>query len=350
MIRSFRYLWFLFAFLLTLELCLRVEAACQWGAPFWGAYSFETLISNDTIEGGNRPNARFEKWVINSQGFQGPELPVPKPKDIVRIGVAGASEIFGLYESPGCDVTSQLRKLLERTAPGRFEVVNLSTPGMSIPRIVELYERWIRKFDFDVILYYPSPAMYLDVEAPGFRRSFPGKSERVSATDSSGWNLRLPGKTWDMLRERLPTRLQVDMKWYQIKRQRRKFPKEWVWERGAPEERVTLFREHLMELINMLPKKNGTRLIISTHANRFQDISTEEYGKHMVGWIRFYPRASGESLLDMEQKANESIRKLSVNRNIIVVDVEKSVGKDSKRYADFSHFTDSGAGLAAEAI
>jgi broad specificity phosphatase PhoE len=220
---------------------------------------------------------------------------------------------------------------------------------MSIPRIVELYERWIRKFDFDAILYYPSPAMYLDTEAPSFRSSVSGISERVSASDSYDWNLRLPGKTWDMLRERLPTRLQIGLKWYQIEKKRREFPKEWVWEHYAPQERVTIFREHLVKLINMF-KQDGTRVILATHTNRFRDISTERYGKYMVSWNRFYPRASGESLLDMEQKANQVIRELGVKHNIIVVDVEKSVGKDPQQYADFSHFTDSGAALAAEAM
>jgi len=263
--------------------------------------------------------------------------------------VAGASEIFGLYESPGNDVTSQLRKMLESSAPGRFEVVNLSTPGMSIPRIVELYERWIRKFDFDAILYYPSPAMYLDTEAPRFRRSVPGISKSLSASDSFFWKLRLPEKTWDMLREQLPTRLQVELKLYQIKRKRREFPKEWVWEQHAPQERVTIFREHLLELINVF-QQNGTRVILATHANRFRDIPTERYGKEMVGWIRFYPRASGESILDMEQKANQVIRELGAKHNIIVVDEERLVWKDPHQYADFSHFTDSGAALAAEAM
>jgi lysophospholipase L1-like esterase len=304
---------------------------------------------NDAMEGGNRPGSRFEKWIINGQGFQGPELLPHKPKGITRIGVAGASEIFGLYESPGCDVTSLVRKLLERSAPGRFEVVNLSTPGMSIPRIVELYEKWIRKFDFDAILYYPSPAMYLDTEAPSFRRSVPGNPESVSASDSHGWNLRLPGKTWDMLRERLPNRLQLDLKWYQIEKKRRQFPKEWVWEHHAPQGRVTIFREHLEEFIK-ISKQDGTRVVLATHANRFRDISTEKHGKHIVAWNRYYPRASGESILDMEQKANQVIRELGVKYNIIVVDVEKSVGKDPHQYADFTHFTDSGAALAAEAM
>jgi len=347
--KSFRYLWFLLTFLLTLEFCARLEATWRWGAPFWGPYSFEILTINDATGGRNRPYARFEKWVINGQGFQGPELQIPKPKGVLRIGVAGASEIFGLYESPGSDVTSHVRKLLETSAPGQFEVVNLSTPGMSIPRIVELYERSIRKFDFDAILYYPSPAMYLDVEPPGFRRPVPGISARMSALDSFDWELRLPGKTWDMLRERLPPRLQVKLKWYQIEKRRKKFPKEWVWERYAPEERVTLFREHLLELINAL-EQEGTRVIIATHANRFRDIPTAGDEAYMVGWIRFYPRASGEALLDMEQKGNQAIRELARKHHLMVAEVEKEVGKDPDRYADFVHFTDSGAALAAKAM
>jgi lysophospholipase L1-like esterase len=191
--------------------------------------------------------------------------------------------------------------------------------------------------------------MYLDTEAPGFRRSVPGIPESGSASDFYDWNLRLPGKTWDMLRERLPNRLQVDLKLYQIERKRREFPKEWVWEHHAPQERVTIFREHLEKFIN-ISKKDGTRVILATHANRFRGISTERDDKYMVSWIRFYPRASAESLLDMEKKANQVMRELVVKHNIIVVDLEKSVGKDPQQYADFSHFTDSGAALAANAI
>jgi len=59
--------------------------------------------------------------------------------------------------------------------------------------------------------------------------------------------------------------------------------------------------EHLLELINAL-EQEGTRVIIATHANRFRDIPTAGDEAYMVGWIRFYPRASGEALLDMEQK------------------------------------------------
>jgi hypothetical protein len=345
----FRYLWYLVVFLLTLELCVRAESSLRWGAPFWGPYSFEGMMVDDGFGGRNRPFARFEKWVINGQGFQGPELRIPKPEGVVRIGVAGASEIFGLYESPGCDLTSQVRKQLERSAPGRFEVVNLATPGMSIPRIIELYERWMRKFEFDAIVYYPSPAMYLDGQAPALRKTIPGRTVNDTGSTRHALDLRLPRKTWEMLRERLPVRLQVEMKRYQIARKRRNHPENWVWERHTPPERVRLFHDHLQELITTF-QGDGTRTMIATHANRFRNVSTDMNDPYMVGWIRFYPRASGGSLLDMEEKANMIIRELAGHFPVTVVDVEKEVGKDHAHYADFVHFTDSGANLAAGAI
>ena len=346
--RIVRYLWYLIAFLLTLEICVRAEATWRWGAPFWGPYSLDTLMVDDDLGRRNRPYARFEKWVINGQGFQGPELRIPKPEGVTRIGVAGASEIFGLYENPGCDITSQLRKLLEKSSPGKFEVVNLATPGMSIPRIVESYDRWMRKFDFDAVIFYPSAAMYLADQAPEFRRSVSIKSENSFGNDNS-WNLRLPRKTWEMLRERIPAWLQVKLKWIQIEFNRLNMTNEQVWRKNAPDERVELFREHLMELVSIL-QRNGTHVIIATHANRFQNDSTNENDPYMLAWIRFIPKASGASILDMERRSNQVIREIVADHPVTVSDVEKKVGKNPDHFADFAHFTDSGAALVAEAM
>jgi len=49
----------------------------------------------------------------------------------------------------------------------------------------------------------------------------------------------------------------------------------------------------------------------------------------------------------MEQKGNQEIRELARRHHLLVVEVEKEVGKNPDRYADFVHFTDSGAAMAA---
>jgi len=330
-------------FVATLEVCTRVEAWWRWGAPFWGPYSSEGLQVTDELGTHNRPGARFEKWRINSVGFRGPELSVAKKDGVIRVGVAGASEMFGLYESPDKDVTAQLRLQLDRAAPGRFEVVNLASAGMSPPRIRELFERWADRFAFDVVVIYPTPAFYLDDDPP--RRSVAPSPRPVAPP---GLSLRLRDKVWRALRELLPAQLQAWMKRAQIDRVRRAHAPDWVWN-AAPPDRVARFDSDLRELVESI-ERSGARAILATHATRFTSPLRAADDAYMVGWIRFYPRASAEGLLDMEQKTNDALRRIAHDRGLAVVDVQQAVGKDPRHYADFSHFTDEGAALAAEAL
>jgi hypothetical protein len=332
-------------FVATLELCTRAEAWWRWHAPFWGPYSSEILRTTDEVGTRNRPGARFEKWVINSAGFRGPELRLEKPPGVVRVGVAGASEVFGLYEGPGKDLTAQLRQQLSDSAPGRFEVVNLGAAGITPPRMRELFERWVSRFAFDLVVVYPTPAFYLDVEPPA-RTLEPHAADAASAP--SAFSLRLPDKLWRALREWLPARLQAWLKRVQIDRVRSAHEPRWVWS-AAPPERVALFESDMRELVETI-ERSGARVILATHANRFTSPRRPEDAAIMVGWIRFYPRATAESLLDMERQANAAVLRLGRERGLRVVDVQEAAGKDPGCYADFAHFTDEGAARVASAL
>jgi len=329
-------------FLATLELCTRVEAWWRWDAPFWGPYSSEILRTTDAIGTRNRPGARFEKWAINSAGFRGPELRVEKAPGVVRVGIAGASEMFGLYESPDKDVAAQLREQLS-TAPGRFEVVNLAAAGITPPRMRELYERWAGRFGFDFVVVYPTPAFYLDVDPP----SRATETGRAAAARES-LTLRLPDKLWRALRELLPAGFQGWLKRAQIERVRRAHAPDWVWTQ-APPDRVALFESDLALLVESI-ERSGARVILATHANRFTSPPRSGDDAIMLGWIRFYPRASAQCLLDMERQANDAVRRLGRERGLAVVDVEQLTGKDPGYYADFAHFTDAGASRVAAAL
>lgn len=331
-------------FAATLEVCSRVEAWWRWDAPFWGPYSSNGLRVTDELGARNRPGARFEKWAINSAGFRGPEVSLTKRAGMVRIGVAGASEVFGLYESPEKDLTAQLRSQLTAKAPGRFEVVNLAVAGASPPRIRELIDRWAGRFKFDVIVFYPTPAFYLDLEPPA-------RTLRLAAPDEarmSPISLRLPGKLWRAARESLPASLQASLRRLQVERARSAHPADWVWS-VAPPERVDRFSADVLELVQAI-QGAGARVILATHAHRFSPPLTGDEIPQMDAWIRFYPRATGECLIDMEQRASEVLCRIGRERGIAVVDIQKAVGKEPQHYADFSHFTDEGAARAAQAF
>ncbi len=56
----------------------------------------------------NIPNAKYEKWEINSLGFRGKEIDLEKKEGQIRIACFGVSETFGVYESKDKEWPSQL--------------------------------------------------------------------------------------------------------------------------------------------------------------------------------------------------------------------------------------------------
>ena len=162
-------------FMALLEVCARLDDAVTWGAPFFGEYSNTSLSVIDALGPRCRPNGQFEKWKLNSYGFRGPEVTPAKSPGVTRIMVVGASETFGLYESPGNEYPAEMQRQLRR-GPKQFEVINAACAGMSPPRIAQLLDSLLGRFRPDYLLYYPSPQFYLDEQPPTeSRRTAPDK-------------------------------------------------------------------------------------------------------------------------------------------------------------------------------
>src|SRR5262245_29854044 len=98
--------------LCTIELCARIDDYLVYGAPMWGAYNIDRIYEFDSLGRRGKPYAQFRKWKLNSLGYRGPE----PANGSVRIVVFGASETFGLYESPDHEYPRLLeRELNDRT-------------------------------------------------------------------------------------------------------------------------------------------------------------------------------------------------------------------------------------------
>ena len=110
-------------FVFVLELGARLDDWIKLDVPLGAAYSHDDLHIADSLGPHNRPNAQFEKWRINSHGFRGPEISMEKG-DKTRVVVVGASEAFGLYESPGMEFVAQMQTMLDTKSPGDYQVIN----------------------------------------------------------------------------------------------------------------------------------------------------------------------------------------------------------------------------------
>ena len=333
-------------FVLVLEVCARVDDWLRWDAPFFGDYSHASLRTKDQHGVHTRPGARYQKWQINSHGFRGPEITMEKPPGVIRIVVAGASEAFGLYENPGMEFPALLQGMLDENAPGRYQVLNAACPGMTPARIAFYFNSWISRFDPDFLIYYPTPAFYLDVYPPPAPAELLDRDVTPMPSETA-WrpSLRLKGKVNVVRRRVLPQRLQHWARLFSTYRQVRRHPPDWVW-RNPPPERIELFRQHVQDLIAAV-QTHGTQVILATHGTRFGDTLDMVDQRHLIAWRRYYPRASGPTILAMEHSANEVVRSIGHERGLVVADVSRKIAPTADNYADFAHFTDSGSRLAA---
>ncbi len=116
-------------------------------------FSFRWMVYDPVLSWRNVPGSwtkkyyagaavRSERLTINAQGFRGGEITSPKPAGVTRIVCLGDSVTFGIINNPRpgrsdarmipiASYPGELRRRLERDAPGRFEVINAGVIGYS---------------------------------------------------------------------------------------------------------------------------------------------------------------------------------------------------------------------------
>jgi hypothetical protein len=340
-VQSLRFAAVMLWFLVVLEVCARLDDLVTWGAPLWGEYSQNRLRLVDQLGPRCRPCGRFEKWQLNSHGFRGPELSMTKPAGVTRILLVGASETFGLQESPGNEYPAQLGRRLDQARPGRFEVINAACAGMSPPRIDQLLQAWLGQFKPDLVAFYPSPQFYLDDEPPARAHTTTPTKERWFVP-----RLERRAKTW--LRSLLPSHLQTWARQASIEWYARRHGPNWLW-REVPEDRVQAFRDDLRTLVQTT-RSLGARPVLLTHAHRFGATLTPLDREQLVALRKFYPRAATSLLVPFEQAMNRALLDTAQQMGVAAIDVEQRLGKNPELFADFSHFTDQGAQAMAELL
>jgi len=333
----------IFIFILVLEICARFEDWWTWNASFGDNYSHENLFITDSLGRRGKPYGQFQKWKLNGYGFRGSEITLKKPTGKIRVIICGASETFGLYESKGKEFPAQMQQNLNSKTNQRFQIINAAAVGMTLPTNTHLYKKYLKYFKPDIIILYPSLAFYLDIRPPSIRvrnQSSPAPNDKPE--------LRIKNKTRRQLKRFIPQKWQTYIRQLQIKRALLTHPSDWVWD-TIPNERSKLFHEHLREFITSVTK-DGVKVIIATHANRFGKKITDKDFDYLIAWRKFYPRASERCLLTLKPICNRIIRETSFELKFHFIDIDSLLSTDEQCFADFSHFTDRGASLVAEAM
>ena len=335
-----RFIGYAALFAATLEIAARIHDHVIEDAPLLGPYSINTLFRPSPHGREGVPGAHYAKWRMNSLGYRSPEL----RGDRVNIVAFGASETFGLYESPDREYPRVVEARLEQLRPQVYSVVNIAMPGIRIGRVGYL-ERAVEQTQAGHIVVYPSLANYIDTTEP-----FCQQESRPAASPSGPAELiRLTGKLDQQAKILIPASIQDSIRALLIwSATRNEMPLSRV-----PEATLNAFAEDLRCVVSVARKHNATPILV-THATYFGDRVAPEDAAMMLAWRRFYPQLREEGFLDLERRANDAIRTVAAESQVPLVDAAIAMPKGPTYFADFVHFTDKGAavmaGLIADAI
>ena len=116
----------------------------------------------------------------------------------------------------------------------------------------------------------------------------------------------------------------------------------------VPGDRLDAFDHDLRRLVGTI-RSTGARPVLVVHQNRFgKRIVDEEEERWLRAWERFYPRYTGEAILEFDRLAAARTTAIAIDSAVLIVDPTAAL-RDAGPvvFADFSHFNDRGAALLA---
>lgn len=339
----------------ALEITSRIDDWIRYGVPPWSRVTSEDdLVVRDAFGQHGRADVAFKNWTMNSVGMRGPNVTRAKEAGTLRVVTAGASETFGLRESPGQEFPRQLEDSLEhwfRThtcGPERLqraEVLNAALLGMSLPTVDQDLRLRVSLLKPDVVVLYPTPVQYLWVDLPA-----------ASTPDTSGRDERLPERRvfvlrsmlrlYDALRASEPRWLSDWLQRQHIVREVRAHPPGWKYA-SLPEPRLAAYDSAVRRTIGTI-RRIGAAPVIVTHANAMAGAPRDPV--LLLHWERMYPRATGNLLVDFDSAASLVTARAARDSAVTLVDLMaefRARRHGPAAFADYAHFTDAGASFVA---
>jgi hypothetical protein len=332
-------------FALALEISCRLDDMVRFGTPFFSPVESESdLLVRDANGMHGRPRARYGKWVINNVGMRGPDVSPVKPRGTIRVVTAGASETFGLYESPGHEFPRQLEDTLRaRCAGTRFEVLNAAIFGMTLPTLDQDLTLRVRPLDPDVVVLYPTPVQYLNDEVPAPAEPDSSASGRLPFRDAL--YPRAVERLRTQFKQLLPPWLATELRAQDIARDTRDHPAGWQFT-GVPADRMAAYDTDLRHVIGTIHAL-GAVPVLATHTNAFDGGGPPDRTT-LVSWENQYHRATGQALIAFDTAAARVTLRAAHDSSVAIVDLRRV--HSARMFADYAHFTDVGAASVASAL
>ncbi len=334
-------------FVLTLEVATRLDQYFRYGAPLLGSYTYDAaLYERDELGIKGKPYGRFEKWTLNGFGLRGPEIQATKTEGTVRVVSVGASETFGLFETPEHEWPRQLEARLRRGNQD-VEVLNASIAGMGLRRRLEFFKNRILVLQPDVALLMLEYSSYVGIVIAEERDSLRRLEGPARAALDFSLSPRIVKKTKDAVIPRLPApvrKLYQDLLiGFRVSRIRASLGAEFASYRSVREAEIEEYEEDLIGFLE-LTRGQGIEPVILIPALLINETSLRDFNAN-------FPYLANSWMNEARELFPAIARRIGAEHGARVIDLSMAVtGREEELMMDMFHFNDEGAAIVANAI
>jgi lysophospholipase L1-like esterase len=300
-------------------------------------------IQNDTFtidpETGLRtpiPNLVRGGIAINSLGFRGPELAVPKPPDTVRLGFLGGSTTFCAEVSSNEATWPHLvwRSLTERFPAVRFDYVNAGVSGFDLAAIVRQFQARVQRLAPDVVVIYEAT----NDLAHDSRRLAAEQQLDVDGFEPGSWLAR-QSLLWFLIEKNLV-----------IRRLQASLPSQSGKLSFEPQRLSRGFAQRLRDIVRAAQAVAPVVAVATFSPRLRRNQSVAEQTEAAVTDVPYMPYMTLEGLLAGYEEYNRVIRSVAAETGAVLIDGEERIPADDLHYNDSVHFRDPGSQVMAARV
>lgn len=319
---------------LAAETAVRIRQWIKYGT----AFEIEDTYTLDPVSGLRipKPGGTFGPVHINSLGFRGPEIAVPKPPATLRVAFLGSSTTYCAEVSGNDAVWSNLViQAMRRKWPAlSVDYVNAGVPGFTVKNTLRNLEMRVAPLRPDIIVIYEG---HNDIS----RNSFELAVKDGLIKERLGQELSWPSK--------------YSLLWYLVEKNllilRQQHTAAVVPKlKFDPETLVAPFRHDLRELVKA-SEKDAKLVVIATLSDRLRKEQTpEQRMQASITHLYYMPYMSTDGLIEAYASYNYAIRRVARENGALLVAGEDSIPADAQDFADSIHFTDKGSLAMADRV
>jgi lysophospholipase L1-like esterase len=317
------------------EIAIRVRQALRYGT----ASTIEETYTLDRKLGLRVPIANLSKGhiAVNSLGFRGPEIAMPKPPGTVRLAFVGASTTWCGEVSGNDKVWADIvtRSLADTFPAHRFDYVNGGVPGYTIPASRKNLELRIAPLAPDIIVIYEG------------MNDLSGELREVAAAKGVARDAKLEPASWLADYSLLWNLAEKNLRVWFAQRRVESAEGRLVLDAGALGDG---FRRDLTGLVQAAQQR-AKRVAVATFSIQLRSgQSADEQLRAAASRLYYEPFMTPQGIIDAYRRYNEIVREVAAATGALLIEGEDDIPGDPAHFADTVHFTDAGSAAMAARV